>query len=166
MLHPIFVWEKIMFSLRSRPMLLRAGFIPCIHRNRYSTQKTTIQTKSLRTAATGLAIGLPAGFAAHKSGKESPEVSNTKSSNGFYQGSSIWKGHAVEPFTLDDVGVWLRKEESSHLVPSGIGVQSWYSLRCASNSPCEDNYVAAQVPVSGNGGSQPWLFWGVFDGHK
>jgi hypothetical protein len=146
-------------------MVQRAGFIPRVCRNQYSTHTTTLQSKSLRAAAIGLAIGLPAGFAAHQS-KGSSEVSTTRSGSGFYQGSSIWKGQAVKPFTLDDVAVWLRNEESSHQGPSGSGVRSWYSVRCASNSPCEDNYVTAHVPVSGKTKDHPWLFWGVFDGHK
>lgn len=87
------------------------------------------------------------------------------SGEGFYRGSLEWKGKAVKVFTLKDVGEWLRKEEGVFKGPTGSGVESWYSIRCASNSPCEDSYVAAQTPVSGSK-EKPWLFWGVFDGHK
>ncbi|OCK73247.1 protein serine/threonine phosphatase 2C [Lepidopterella palustris CBS 459.81] len=37
-----------------------------------------------------------------------------------------------------------------------------HAVRVASNSPVEDELVAATAPGTG---SRPWKFWGVFDGH-
>lgn len=155
----------MMFCSRSRPDLYRASRIRIQpRRNHFSTQANirNIKSNSFRAAAIGLAIGLPSGFVARKSWAHSPK---NPSENGFFEGSLAWKGKAVKPFTLSDVDSWLREEEALHQGPSRSGVKEWYSVRCAANSPCEDNYVAAQSPVSGST-DQPWLFWGVFDGHN
>ena len=59
---------------------------------------------------------------------------------------------------------WLHKEERSHEGPAGSGVKSWDTSRRPSNVICEDNLATAQstLPVQ----EEPWLFWGVFDGHE
>ncbi|KAE9380920.1 protein serine/threonine phosphatase 2C [Stipitochalara longipes BDJ] len=68
---------------------------------------------------------------------------------------------------MKDVEAWLVKEQGIHHGTSGSGVQQWHSSRHASNSPCEDELVSAKkhLPQSSSEGTQPWMFWGVFDGH-
>jgi pyruvate dehydrogenase phosphatase len=68
---------------------------------------------------------------------------------------------------MKDVEAWVVKEQSVHQGMAGSGVREWHSSRHPSNSPCEDELVASRVylPRSPDEGSQPWMFWGVFDGH-
>lgn len=140
-------------------------FKPQIRQNHSSTNGgiTILQSRALRAAVIGLAIGVPAGYVAKKSWSADPLLLPPVID--FHDGSLVWKGQAVKAFTLEDVSKWLRNEESSHKGILGTGVREWYSVRCPCNSPCEDNLVAAQSPVSGTS-EKAWLFWGVFDGHK
>jgi pyruvate dehydrogenase phosphatase len=66
-----------------------------------------------------------------------------------------------------DVEAWLAKETGIHQGITGSGIRAWHSSRHASNAPCEDELVSARVPLppSFGDGNQPWMFWGVFDGH-
>ncbi|RFU33780.1 hypothetical protein B7463_g2543, partial [Scytalidium lignicola] len=105
-------------------------------------------------------IGIPAGWYTYDY-IQCPEA--LVNPHEFYQGPYEWKGKAVKPFTITDANLWLRKEQSSHNGPSGSGVKSWDIVRCASNSPCEDNLVTAQCSIPSQ--QKEWLFWGVFDGH-
>jgi pyruvate dehydrogenase phosphatase len=68
---------------------------------------------------------------------------------------------------MKDIEAWLVKEQGIHRGTTGSGVREWYSSQHASNSPCEDELVSAtaQLPKSSSEGAQPWMFWGVFDGH-
>ena len=112
-------------------------------------------------------IGIPAGFAVGRRYSYGP-LSETKADfDGLYEGSLDWKRKFVKTFTIFDVNAWLQKEQSCHMGAKGSGVREWHSVRCASNVPSEDNLVSAQYRLSGSSdnGNQPWLFWGVFDGH-
>jgi hypothetical protein len=134
-------------------------------RHNFSTQKTKApiyKSSPFRTATICLAIGISVGYVLQK---YPARISQTPSHTDFYDGTLEWKGKACKKLTLDEAGAWLRKEESSRKGPVGSGVQSWYSVRCPSNSPCEDNLVSSQRIVS-TGQDKPWIFWGVFDGHK
>ena len=71
----------------------------------------------------------------------------------------------MRQFGLEDAEAWLRENESSKEGPPGSGVQKWYTATRPSNARCEDNLVVAQCPVSGDS-TTPWLFWGIFDGHR
>jgi len=68
---------------------------------------------------------------------------------------------------MKDVEAWLVKEQGIHSGPAGSGVREWHSSRHASNSPCEDELISSRVHLtqSSDEGAQPWMFWGVFDGH-
>jgi pyruvate dehydrogenase phosphatase len=108
------------------------------------------------------AVALASGGYLYVSGK--PQ-SKHQIQAGFEEGSFRWQGHSVKPFSLHDVKQWLDKAAKSYSLPEkSQGVTRWDSIRLASNSPSEDNLVASRSPA-GDGG-QPWLFWGVFDGHK
>lgn len=153
-----------MYFYRARPIFRTVNLTASrVYRHQYSTQKPAPQSKSLRAAVISLTIGIPAGFAAHQVWNS---VSVDQPGGTFEEGSEKWKSHAVKPFTLKDVDAWLSKEESSSLYPMGSGVRLLSSVRCASNPTCEDNYTAARSPVGNGSGEKPWLFWGVFDGHK
>lgn len=135
----------------------------------FSTQKhnsTFIYRAKPFLAAATLLIGVPIGFSFGKS-YSSLEVPSKNQIGDLYEGSLDWKGKFVVPCTMKDVEAWLLKESSIHRGMAGSGVREWHSSRHPSNTPCEDEMVTAKVslPRSSGDGSQPWMFWGVFDGH-
>lgn len=124
---------------------------------------TILKSNVLRAAVIGVAVGVPVGIIAK--GYSTATVQKSLGSSNFTFAEAEWKDRIVKNFTLEDVGNWLRQEESTQLGSPGSGVKSWSSVRCASNALCEDNYVSVQRSILG-GKNKPWSFWGVFDGHK
>ena len=115
-----------------------------------------------RVAAAGLVFSIPAGLLIRKSYNDVPQ---TPSLSEFHIGSLDWKGKSVKQFGLRDAEAWLRENESLKEGPSGSGILKWYTATRPSNARCEDNLVVAQCLVSGDS-TTPWLFWGIFDGHR
>ena len=68
---------------------------------------------------------------------------------------------------MEEVERWLVEEQSIHEGYEGSGVREWHCSRRPSNMPGEDELISARVqfPGSSSGGNEPWMFWGVFDGH-
>ncbi|MCJ1394173.1 hypothetical protein MMC18_007051 [Xylographa bjoerkii] len=133
-----------------------------------SSERSKLGTFSVRFFV-GNTIGLCAGIYGTHLAYSSPIRLDDSS----YGPSLDWKGRAVKPIDVEDAAAWLRKEEKSQKGVEGSGVARWDSVRCASNSPCEDMLVDAQLPVPAipyhevvNGlSAKKWSFWGVFDGH-
>jgi pyruvate dehydrogenase phosphatase len=140
------------------------------NRPTYSTQRSdgrALYRSKPFLAGTTLLIGLPLGFSIGQSYSTPPELPPKNELGAIYEGSLNWKGESVTPCTMKDVETWLVKEQSIHQGNAGSGVREWHSSRHPSNSPCEDELVAAKarIPRPPDEGSQPWMFWGVFDGH-
>jgi len=116
------------------------------------------QRTKIAVAAT-LAVGT--GYAAYTSfSNPLDRAARTISTKGSLQ----WQGYAVKPFTLDDVKNWMQKGQVAS--PKGWkhpDVKTWEAINLASNFPCEDTMVFGEHAVTGT--TQPWLCWGVFDGH-
>jgi pyruvate dehydrogenase phosphatase len=68
---------------------------------------------------------------------------------------------------MDEVETWLVEEQSMHKGVPGSGIREWHSTRRPSNTPGEDELVNSRVHIPGfsGGAGEPWMFWGVFDGH-
>jgi len=143
---------------------------PGVPKLSFSTQgarsRSIYQSKSLLAGAT-LLIGAPLGFSYGKSYGNLPETLSKKKLGELYEGSLDWKGKALPPCTMKDVEAWLVKEQSIHPGVASSGVREWHCSRRPSNTPGEDELVTSRVklPRSFEEGSQPWMFWGVFDGH-
>jgi len=133
----------------------------------YKSRNANVFQSRLLLAGATLLLGVPIGYAA---GKESNKTSLHPPNNSFgelYEGSFDWKGKFVRPCSKIDMEAWLVKEQGIHCGPAGSGVREWHSSRHASNSPCEDELVSARANLYqlSSKDAQPWMFWGVFDGH-
>jgi hypothetical protein len=154
-----------MFFVPTRPVIYRQARILQLGRKHFFTQNPNVsiyKSNAFRAAIFGLVVSVPAGLLVQKSYND---ISQPPSLSEFYVGSLEWKGKPVKPLSLNDAVTWLRQNESTQKGPVGSGVRRWYTVRCPSNFPCEDNLVATQCPVSGNS-TEPWVFWGIFDGHR
>ncbi|RDA93852.1 hypothetical protein CP533_6378 [Ophiocordyceps camponoti-saundersi (nom. inval.)] len=76
----------------------------------------------------------------------------------------------VEMLTPEQATLKLRRQEKSFMVNRGAGVTRYDLVQLSSNDPIEDDHAEKiiEVPAKkvGQGGSQDWMFWGVFDGHS
>jgi pyruvate dehydrogenase phosphatase len=148
----------------------RAYRFPEVPKSSFSTQSaksgSTYRSKQFLAGAT-LLIGAPLGFSYGKSYSNLPETQPKKKLGDLYEGSLDWKGKFVPPCTMKDVEAWLVKEQSIHQGMASSGVREWHCSRRPSNTPGEDELVTSSVIISHflGEGSQPWMFWGVFDGH-
>jgi hypothetical protein len=148
----------------TRPVIYRqASRVLQIWRNNSTISKPIYKSAAFRAATIGLIVSIPTALWFQSSYKDAPR--STSSLSEFYDGSLEWKTKSVRPLSLTDAATWLRQNESSQKGLAGSGVQRWYAVQCGSNFPCEDNLVVAQYPVSGKP-AKPWIFWGVFDGHR
>lgn len=114
-----------------------------------------------------MVLGVPIGFAFSKSDTRILESEMKNKLGALYEGSLDWKGKTVPPCTMEEVETWLVKEQSVHEGAAGSGVLEWHSSRHPSNTPGEDELVSARIQLlrPSGGGNEPWMFWGVFDGH-
>ncbi|RCI16167.1 hypothetical protein L249_2357 [Ophiocordyceps polyrhachis-furcata BCC 54312] len=76
----------------------------------------------------------------------------------------------VEMLTSEQATLKLRRQEKSFAVHRGEGVTRYDLVQLSSNDPIEDDHAEKIIEVppkmGGQGGSQDWMFWGVFDGHS
>ncbi|RDA83397.1 hypothetical protein CP532_4822 [Ophiocordyceps camponoti-leonardi (nom. inval.)] len=76
----------------------------------------------------------------------------------------------VEMLTPEQATLKLRRQEKSFTVNRGEGVTRYDLVQLSSNDPIEDDHAEKIIEVptkkGGQGGSQDWMFWGVFDGHS
>ena len=149
---------------------MRDHRFPGVPKLAFSTQGapsgSIYRSKTFLAGAT-LLIGAPLGYSYSKSYSNLPETLSNKKLGDLYEGSLDWKGKALPPCTMKDVEAWLVKEQSIHQGMASSGVREWHCSRHPSNTPGEDELVTSRVklPRSFGEGSQPWMFWGVFDGH-
>ena len=74
----------------------------------------------------------------------------------------------VEMMTPDQATQAMRKLEKSWVVNRGEGVVRYDTVQLPSNDPIEDDHSeqVITVPALQGGGTDDWMFWGVFDGHR
>lgn len=71
----------------------------------------------------------------------------------------------IEPGPSEDqVTNMISQEAYSHLVRNITGVERYDGAQLASNNPCEDQFTHGKFPSPYND-ENPWIAWGVFDGH-
>lgn len=165
------------FGATTRQTVVRSFNYPIHLQRRLITEKSTHsipvrKSNKFRATVAGLAIVLPAiYFSGYFSGFE---YTYTTTSNEQLPAISVldndsldWKSKALKPITVEKAEAWLKEGEKAEKGSKGSGVREWYTTSRPSNAICEDNFVETRyrIPSPGDASTQPWQFWGVFDGH-